>query len=186
MTRKLSSPMGRGAQHTAITGCPHPGPTQPWRSWKSYATAWITRCTAWPPPDAHSHCWHRCSGFGVFAITNIPAGCELWLAFGTGKSFRYLVAHQISASFGPEMPCALPMFHALTGCALYPALLKEDSMVNMEVTAGTDRCTMNTIERFVKLLFDRTSTCTNVNHARRKLFPRKTIRCSKSRQPKLL
>ena len=60
-------------------------------------------------------------------------------------------------------------------------------MVNMEVTAGTDRCTIdmgiwakeipddavNIIERFVILLFDRTSTCTKVDHAKRKLFPRK-------------
>ncbi len=32
---------------------------------------------------------------------------------------------------------------------------------------------MNMIERFVILLFDRTSTCTEVNDARWKVFPRK-------------
>ena len=32
---------------------------------------------------------------------------------------------------------------------------------------------MNIFERFAILLFDRTSTCTKVDHARRKLFPRK-------------
>ena len=52
----------------------------------------------------------------LFAISQLPAGCELWLSFGTGKSFRYLAAHQIAACLGPEMSCALPMFHALTGC----------------------------------------------------------------------
>ena len=52
----------------------------------------------------------------VFAISQLPARCELWVAFGTGKSFRYLAAHQIAACLGPEMACALPMFHALTGC----------------------------------------------------------------------
>ena len=41
---------------------------------------------------------------------------ELWLAFGTGKSFRYLAAHKIAAGLGPEKAQALPMFHALTGC----------------------------------------------------------------------
>ena len=35
---------------------------------------------------------------GVFAINRLSTGCELWLAFGTGKSFRYLAAHQIAAS----------------------------------------------------------------------------------------
>ena len=52
----------------------------------------------------------------VIGINYLPAGCELWLAFGTAKSFRYLAAHQIAARFGSEMSCALPMFHALTGC----------------------------------------------------------------------
>ena len=41
---------------------------------------------------------------------------ELWLACGTGKSFRYLAAHEIAAGLGPEKAQALPMFHALTGC----------------------------------------------------------------------
>ena len=34
---------------------------------------------------------------------------------------------------------------------------------------------MNTIEKFVILLFDRTSTCTKVDQARRKLFPRNKL-----------
>ena len=41
---------------------------------------------------------------------------ELWLAFGTGKSFRYLAAPEIAAGLGPEKAQALPMFHVLTGC----------------------------------------------------------------------
>ena len=41
---------------------------------------------------------------------------ELWLAFGTGKCFRYLAAHEIAAGLGPEKAQVLPMFHALTGC----------------------------------------------------------------------
>jgi len=34
---------------------------------------------------------------------------------------------------------------------------------------------MNIIERFVILLFDRISTCTKVDHARKKLFPQKNL-----------
>ena len=41
---------------------------------------------------------------------------ELWLAFGTGKNFRYLAAHETAAGLGPEKECTLPVFHALTGC----------------------------------------------------------------------
>ena len=52
----------------------------------------------------------------VAAAQGLKAGDELWLAFGTGKSFRYLAAHEISATLGPEKARALPVFHALTGC----------------------------------------------------------------------
>ena len=41
---------------------------------------------------------------------------ELWLAFGTGKHFRYLAAHEMASGLGPKKAQALPMFHALTGC----------------------------------------------------------------------
>ena len=41
---------------------------------------------------------------------------EVWLAFGTGKNFRYLSAHQIAVFLGPGKSLALPIFHALTGC----------------------------------------------------------------------
>ena len=41
---------------------------------------------------------------------------ELWLAFGTGKGFRYLAANAIAAGLGPEEAQALPVFHALTDC----------------------------------------------------------------------
>ena len=37
----------------------------------------------------------------VFAITYLPAGCEVRLAVGTGKSFRYMAANQIAVSLGP-------------------------------------------------------------------------------------
>ena len=40
----------------------------------------------------------------------------LWIAFGTGKHFRYLTIHDIAAQLGPERAKALPMLHALTGC----------------------------------------------------------------------
>ena len=41
---------------------------------------------------------------------------ELWIAFGCGKDFRYIPAHEICASLGPRRLLALPVFHAYTGC----------------------------------------------------------------------
>ena len=61
----------------------------------------------------------------VFAINHLHAGCELWLAFGTGKSFRYLAAYQKAASLRPAMSCALPMFHALQQIPPTRAALEE-------------------------------------------------------------
>ena len=82
------------------------------------------------------------------------------------------------------------MFHALTGCdtvSSFGGRGKETAWSTWkslpELTDAllmfADRPdeipddAMNTIERFVILLFDRTSTCTKVDHARRKLFLRK-------------
>ena len=39
---------------------------------------------------------------------------ELWVAFGTGKKFRYLAAHEISQALGSAKSRALPMFHSFT------------------------------------------------------------------------
>ena len=41
---------------------------------------------------------------------------ELWIAFGTGKNFCYIPAHEICASLGPQKKVALPVFYAFTGC----------------------------------------------------------------------
>ena len=63
----------------------------------------------------------RTVGTDVVVLTvsmaqDLQPGDELWLAFGTGKSFRYLAAHKLAVILGPEKALALPMFHALTGC----------------------------------------------------------------------
>ena len=41
---------------------------------------------------------------------------ELWVAFGTGKYFRYIPAHEVALALGPSKSQALPFFHAYTGC----------------------------------------------------------------------
>ena len=84
-----------------------------------------------------------------------------------------------------NVPCLDRLRHCIQLCWTW----KEDSMDNMEVLPEqTDALLMlaygpkeipddavNIIERFVRLLFDRTSTCTKVDHARRKFFPRKHL-----------
>ena len=45
-----------------------------------------------------------------------PTISELWIAFGAGKSFRFLACHEIARVLGPDRCIALPIFHAFTGC----------------------------------------------------------------------
>ena len=54
----------------------------------------------------------------VIAIACVQDLCldELWIAFGSGKTFRYIPAHSIARTIGPEKSRALLAFHALTGC----------------------------------------------------------------------
>jgi len=61
----------------------------------------------------------------VALVVFLFAGCELWLAIGTGKSFRYLAAHEIAACRGKEMSCDL-LFHALTGCDTVSSFAEHD------------------------------------------------------------
>ena len=116
---------------------------------------------------------------------------ELWIAFGTGKPFRYLVIHDIAAQLGPQRAKALPMLHALTGCdtvsffsgkgkrtawgtwSVFPAVT--DVLVDLSsVPESIPDDYMPLIERFVVLLYSRTSTALKVNEARQELFSEKS------------
>ena len=127
----------------------------------------------------------------VMVVQKLPAGDEFWVAFGTGKNYRYIAAHEIASSLGPEKTCALPMFHAITGCDTVSAFVGHGkksawatwnslpeltdallSLANAPTSLQED--TMHVIERFVILLYDRTSKCKHVNKARKKLFAKKS------------
>ena len=41
---------------------------------------------------------------------------EIWVAFGTGKRFKYIAIHELHHSLGPRKAITLPFFHAFTGC----------------------------------------------------------------------
>ena len=127
----------------------------------------------------------------VLAVTaSQKLSVEIWLQFGTGKSLRFIPAHDIATGLGPEKSQALPMFHALTGCDTvsafngrgkltawsvwesFPELTDALSEVSHENTVITEAC-MNSIERFVILLYDRTSAGNDINIVRKKLFAKK-------------
>ncbi len=62
-------------------------------------------------------CGHRRMQTNVWVVQELHDTVdELWLAFGTGKNFRYIGAHELVAYLGPERSKSLPIFHAITGC----------------------------------------------------------------------
>ena len=121
----------------------------------------------------------------VMLVQKLPAGDERWVAFGTGKNYRYIAADEIASSLGPEKTCALPGCDTMSAFVghgkksawatwnslpeLTDALL---SLANAPTRLQED--TMHVIERFVILLYDRTSKCKGVNKARKKLFAKKS------------
>lgn len=126
----------------------------------------------------------------VSVVQELQPEDKLWLAFGTGRSFRYLAAHEIAAGLGQEKARALPMFHALTGCDTVSSfarhgkktawavwtVMPELTEALMQLSSAPSDIPSNAmciIERFVILLYDRTSKCTDIDKARRKLFARK-------------
>ncbi len=87
---------------------------------------------------------------------------EMWVAFGVKSSFQYIAIHEMVASMNPTQCLTLPVFHAFTGC---------DTVSSTEVSEES----MFLLERFVVLMYDRTSESMEVNDARKQLFSQKSI-----------
>ena len=116
---------------------------------------------------------------------------ELWIAFGSGKSLRYLPAHEIAGALGPERCIALPFVHAFSGCDTVSSFAGRGKKTVWEIWKVFNEVTpafctlasnpdpssigdhLEVLERFVVLLYNRTSTEMNVNEARKQLFSQK-------------
>jgi len=125
----------------------------------------------------------------VLAITtaSVLEGCEIWLGFGHKKNFRYIAAHTIAAELGDDWCKGLLFMHAFSGCDTVssfsgigkktvwdvwrslPSLNTLFSCLSHTPEAITDEY-MEQIERFVVLLYSRTSQLLTVNAARKQLF----------------
>ena len=116
---------------------------------------------------------------------------ELWVAFGTGKNFRFIAAHEIASELGPDRCVALPMFHAFTGCdtvscfdgrgkkTAWDIWNRYEDVTPVCCALGTSPSTqtiddwLGQLERFVVLVYDRTSSQKSVNEAIKQLFIQK-------------
>ena len=83
----------------------------------------------------------------VLAVSVIPQldVTELWVAFGTGRHFRYIPTHLIALSLGPMKSKVLPLFHAYTGWTLCHSLATEGrgrrGMCGKPMTISQRHCT---------------------------------------------
>lgn len=115
---------------------------------------------------------------------------ELWIAFGVGRSFRYIATHEVARSLGPAACGGLLFFHALTGCDTVSAFFGLGKvtafdvwMANVNITqvfcdigneeVQVDGAAFGAIERFIVSLYDRKSDLVSVNLCRKDLFSRK-------------
>jgi hypothetical protein len=115
---------------------------------------------------------------------------ELWINFGTGKCARLIAIHEICAGLGIEKCEVLPAFHALTGCDTTSAFRgkgKKSAWLTWEaypevthalknlllMQTDVDSYTMSILERFVIVLYDRTSDVENLNAAIKQMFTKK-------------
>ena len=98
---------------------------------------------------------------------------ELWLAFGTSSSFRYIPIHDVVHEMDPRTCMTLPAFHSFTGCdtvsafggrgkktawntwKVYPEVT--DAFESLLLMEEPSEMAMAALERFVVLLYDRTS-----------------------------
>ncbi len=109
---------------------------------------------------------------------------ELWVAYGTGEKIRFLAAHEMVVALGPNTCQGLSFFHALTGCdtvSSYGGRGKKkawkiwkacdevkDVIAAFCVLAATPTPSaiddhMDALDRFVFVLYDRTSSQEYVN-----------------------
>ena len=96
---------------------------------------------------------------------------ELWIAFGTGKHFRYIPFHELAGQLG-ENALVLPIFHALTGCDTvsffsgrgkrtawevwksFPSLTDALQQLCSSPNSVLSDDSLRKIERFIILLYD--------------------------------
>ena len=110
---------------------------------------------------------------------------ELWVAFGVGSSFRYIAVHEMVTTMNPIQCLTLPVFHALTGCDTVSAFagrgkktawatwksFPEVTDASLCMPSEVSEESMLLLERFVVLMYDRTSES---NDARKQLFTQKS------------
>ena len=121
------------------------------------------------------------------AVASLFTTCSLWVAFGHARNFRYIPVHTISECLGPDTSWGLLLFHAISGCDTVSAFggvgkktafntwksMPEIHPLFKQLSLAPDSVTnedIAVIERFVVLMYSRTSPYQTVNEARKHMF----------------
>ena len=125
-------------------------------------------------------------------VSTLPVD-EFWITYGSGKNVPHMPVYVVASTLGPSKASALPMFHAFTGSDTVSffrnrgkrsawdvwSVFPELTQILCTLKASPEIITEESLavwERFVVLLYDRTSSLLKVNEARQELF------CKKSRE----
>ena len=123
----------------------------------------------------------------AIAVSSVLQNCENWVAFGHGNNLRYIPCHLLSSGLGTDASKGLLFFHALTGCdqcSAFHGIGKKTAwkvlnsmpqlnslfayLSNTPNSISSDQ--FDQIQRFIVLLYQRTSELENVNDLRKQLF----------------
>jgi hypothetical protein len=115
---------------------------------------------------------------------------ELWIAFGTGKNYRFIPVHEIVENLGFDVSKSMAFFHAFTGCDTVSSFAGRGKKIAYDVWQAFPQITetfktlgnnpaeiteeqVNKLQRYVSLLYDRTSALIDVNECRKYLFSKR-------------
>ena len=115
---------------------------------------------------------------------------EMWVRFGKGEHTRWIPIHDLVSTLGPQKSKGMLFFHAFTGCDVVSGFNGKGKKtawqtwnVFNEVSATFAKLSHNpseieesdlqTLEKYVVLMYDRSSITSSVDEARLDLFARK-------------
>ena len=126
-------------------------------------------------------------------LTTLCQNANIWIAFGTGKSFTYYHINEIYEDLGTEQSLGLPVFHSFTGCDTTSAFFGRGKKtaweawkcyqdvtraftfmaLNPHTKVDVDAEHFQLLEHFTIVMYDKTSSLERVDEARKEFFCQK-------------
>ena len=103
-----------------------------------------------------AHDSQHTAGNDVVVLTEIlaaalPAGIEVWLAFGARKHFQSLAAHQMATCLGSQESFVLLIVHTQTGCDTVPAFIGNGNKTSQAAWNSFPKLTIKLVAQYTLL-----------------------------------